>query len=606
MASDGEYTPLNIAPTVNKDDTEYKAEGEWTDSNLIRVSQTGRIFRYPGWQLRAPTTKVIGLARDIHVWKELEDKPHYAVASTEKVQIEQLNSIYDVTPVETTKSEVDIISTTLGSSVITLSLVGHNRDKGDWIVFDSVASSVGGIDFTSRQGKVIDVVDADTLLLEVGVVAASTEALGGGATELWLLLPSGRQSTGVAYGYSAGTYGTPGATPTDGYGDPRGGTQLSVSLRQWSLDNWGEDLIAVLRGGAAYHWDADGGVQTRMQKIATAPDESLVGFVHPNRHLVLLGTIPVGQSILDPLEIRWSDRDNYSQFNVLPENRAGTYRLQGSGNQIVGYAHSRRETIIFTDDSVWSMAPTSDNSVFAFNQISTNTGLISPHAAMDVDGVVYWMGFRNFYKYDGRVTSLPTNVEDYVFADMNFQQTDKIFCGINKSSQEVMWMYQSNDSPWGDVNKYVKHNWATNSWDIGELDRTVWADSGLFQNPIAVSGEGDVYSHELGSSYPGRGDTSSFIESSYFDLDNGTDILFLDQFIPDFALQGTINFYVTVRKWPGGPEIEKGPYVISPNTKYISLRCRGRQAKVRFETDEDFVTWSLGNPQYRIKSDGQR
>ena len=381
---------------------------------------------------------------------------------------------------------------------------------------------------------------------------------------------------------------------------------LSVSLRQWSLDNWGEDLIAVLRGGAAYHWDADGGVQTRMQKITTAPNESLVGFVHPNRHLVLLGTIPVGQTVLDPLEIRWSDRDNFADFVVLPENRAGSYRLQGSGNQIVGYAHSRRETIIFTDDSVWSMAPSSDNSVFSFNQISTNTGLISPHAAMDVDGVVYWMGFRNFYKYSGNVTSLSTNVEDFVFHDMDFQQTDKIFCGINKSSQELMWLYQSNDSPWGDVNRYVKHNWVTGSWDVGELDRTVWADSGLFQNPIAVSGEGEVYSHELGSTYPGRGDTSSFIESSYFDLDNGTGMLFLDQFMPDIKLQGAINFYVTVRNWPGGPEVEKGPYLVTPTTKYISLRCRGRQAKIRFEVTDDFVTWSLGKSLYRVKPDGKR
>ena len=606
MASNGEYTPLNIAPTINKDDTEYKAEGEWIDSNLIRVSQTGRLFRYPGWQLRAPTTKVIGVARDIHAWKELEDKPHYAVGSNEKVQIEQLNSIYDVTPVEALVTGNNIISTTAASDQVALAYAAHTRDVGDWIVFESVQFPVGGVDFNSRQGKVVEVVDANTLVLDVGVVAASTEVNGGGDTDLAFLLPSGRQSTGVAYGYGAGSYGTHGATVTDGYGDPRGGTLLSVSLRQWSLDNWGEDLIAVLRGGAAYHWDADGGVQTRMQKIATAPDESLVGFVHPNRHLVLLGTIPVGESVLDPLEIRWSDRDNFTQFNVLPENRAGTYRLQGSGNQIVGYANSRRETIIFTDDSVWSMAPTTDNAVFAFNQISTNTGLISPHAAMDVDGVVYWMGLRNFYRYDGRVTSLQTNVEEYVFADMDFQQTDKIFCGINKSSQEVMWLYQSNDSPWKDVNKYVKHNWATNSWDVGELDRTVWADSGLFQNPIAVSGEGEVYSHELGSSYPGRGNTASFVESSFFDLDNGTDILFLDQFIPDFNLQGTLNLYVTVRKWPGGPEVEKGPYTISPDTKYISLRCRGRQAKIRFETDEDFVTWSLGKPQYRIKPDGQR
>lgn len=606
MASDGEYITLNLVPTINKDDTKYKAEGEWTDSNLIRVSQTGRIFRYPGWQNRLAIDKVIGFARDIHAWTELEDTPHYAVASNEKIQIERFNSLFDITPVEDTETGTDLISTTASSNEVLLVLVGHNRDIGDWIYFDSVEFPVGGVDFNGLEGQVIQVIDGDTVLLRISQTASSTEALGGGDTDLLILLSSGRQSTGIAFGYGANTYGTPGATPTDGWGDPRGASSLELDLRQWSLDNWGEDLIAVLRGGAAYHWDASTGVQVRMQEISTAPDKSLLGFVHPNRHLVLLGTVPVGSSDLDPMEIRWSDRDSFTSFNALPENRAGSYRLQGTGNQIVGYAHSRRETIILTDDSVWSMAATSNNSVFGFNQLSTNTGLIAPHGVVDVDGVVYWMGFRNFYKYDGRVTSLANNVEDFVFSDLDFRQKDKIFCAVNKSSQEIMWLYQSTDSPWGDVNKYVKHNWVTGSWDVGELDRTVWVDSGIFTNPIAVSGEGFVYTHEIGDAYPGRGNTSSFIESSYFDLQDGTDLMFLDMFVPDLVVSGAVDLYVTMRKWPNGPTVTKGPYSISPSTKYVNLRCRGRQAKIRFEANADYVTWSLGKPLYRVKADGRR
>ena len=193
-------TLIGLFKKKKKPQVEEKAEGEWIDSNLIRVSQTGRLFRYPGWQLRAPTTKVIGVARDIHAWKELEDKPHYAVGSNEKVQIEQLNSIYDVTPVEALVTGNNIISTTAASDQVALVYAAHTRDVGDWIVFESVQFPVGGVDFNSRQGKVVEVVDANTLVLEVGVVAASTEVNGGGDTDLAFLLPSGRQSTGVSYG----------------------------------------------------------------------------------------------------------------------------------------------------------------------------------------------------------------------------------------------------------------------------------------------------------------------------------------------------------------------------------------------------------------------
>lgn len=607
MSSDGQYVTLELAPTVNKDDTQYKAEGQWVDSNLITFSSTGRISRFLGWALRSAQEQIIGVARAIHIWKELEGRPHYITGSNEKLQIEQLGTTFDITPVESTVALTDAISTTDATSLVSIADVSHGRNVGDWVLFDSVAGDpVGGITFAGIQGYVVTITDADNYIVEVDAVATSTVAASGGAISLSYLYPSGRQSTGVAYGFGAGTYGTPGETATDGWGDPRGGTGLSVQLRQWSVDNWGEDALALPRGGPLYTWDATNTVNTRAQIVATAPAESNVMFVHPNRHCVLLGTIPVGGADLDPLEIRWSDRDDYTDFVVTANNRAGTYRLQGSGNEIVGYAHSRRETIIFTDDSVWAMTPANSELVFGFNQIATNAGLIAQQAAIDVDGIVYWMSFRNFYRYDGVAIAMSTDIEDFVFDDMNFQQRGKIFCGVNKVSEELIWLYQSKTSATGDVDKYVKHNWSTGSWDVGHLDRTVWADSGIFTNPIAISSDGDAYDQNTGYTYPGVGNMSSYIESSYFDIQDGTDVLFIDQLLPDLDLGGPINFYITTRKWPNGDEAVKGPYVLTPTSTSIPLRSRGRQAKVKFEVSDDNVSWSLGKPLYRIKKDGQR
>lgn len=604
MPHDGKYIPLDIALGINKDDTPYKAEGRWVDSEKIRFN-LDRVEKYPGWNRRSPFEVVTGVARDIHIWKELRDIPHYAVGTHEKLEIEQLGTIYDITPIVGSVSSDNILSTTSGATSVVVSVSGHNQVTGNYVLFTSVSTTVGGISFSGNSYQITTVEDNNSFVIETNTTATATSASDGGVVSLEYLLPVGRQSNGVSYGWGAGTYGTPGATASSGYGDPRGGSGVEVNLRQWSLDNWGEDIVACPRGGAVYYWDASTSVETRASAIDTVPASNNVVFVHPNRHLVLLGTWPVGTSSIDPLEIRWSDRDDPRNFSVSAGTRAGTFRLQGTGNEIVGYAPSRREHVIFTDDSVWAMRPVNNDLVFGFDQLAVNAGLIAPHAAASVDGVVYWMSFKNFYKYDGRVQNIPNKVDSFVFDNLNFRQKDKIFCGVNKQSDEIMWLYQSTSSTSGDIDRYVKYNWVSNVWDIGSFDRVVWEDSGIYETPIGIDISGQVYAHEQGTDDAGAG-MKSYIESSYFDIDNGTDMLVIDQMLPDLRVTGAINFSITTRKWPGGPEVTKGPFSINQNTRYLSFRARGRQAKIRLSTSAAGTDFSLGKSLYRVKPDGER
>jgi hypothetical protein len=250
------------------------------------------------------------------------------------------------------------------------------------------------------------------------------------------------------------------------------------------------------------------------------------------------------------------------------------------------------------------MRPLNNDLVFGFDHIASNVGLIAQHAAVDVDGVVYWMAFNNFYKYDGRVVHLNNQIEDFVFDDLDISQKQKTFCGINRDHQEVMWLYQSNDSA-GDIDKYVKYNWAIDSWDIGTFDRVVWEDSRVFDNPISPAEDGTVYNHELGSTADGAA-INSYIESSDFDIAEGTEMMLIDQMIPDFVLSGSLNFSIITRKWPNGPEVTKGPFAITPATEKISLRARGRTARVRFSTSAAGTEWGIGKPRYRVRTDGER
>lgn len=600
MASDGRYTVLEIVPTINKDDTEYSSEGVYTDSDKIR-NDNGRIETIGGWQTKNTNVPITGVARDIISWKELRDMDHYAVGTHNKLQIEQLSNIYDITPVETSVSISNAITTSAGSTTVIVSAAAHGREIGDYVYFDSVATSVGGISFQGNQYVVTSVPDNNSFWFNASTAALTTSAAAGGTTVIHYLLESGLQSNQTAFGYGAGVYGG-GVYGTGGGGTGEG---ISKQLRQWSLDNWGEDLVACVRNRGVYYWDATNSVTTRASALSGCPVSNTAIFVHPNRYVVALGTVPVGGSEADPLEIRWSDRDDPREWAISAGTRAGSFRLQGTGSQIMGYAKTKREALVFTDKAVWSMAPLNNELVFSFNQITTETGLISQHAVAAVDDVVYWMGTYNFFRYDGRTVPIKNSIRDFVFADMNEAQKEKTYAGINSDHNEIWWFYQSNDSTTGDIDRYVKYNYQQDTWDVGTFNRTVWDDTGVFGNPIAIDENGVVYDHEIGTNADGS-PMNSFIESSYFDIEDGTEMLLVDQLIPDYVLNGNLNFTITTQKWPNGPEVTKGPFSITPSTEKINFRSRGRQAKIRFSTSALDTTWGIGKPRFRVRTDGER
>jgi hypothetical protein len=602
MTSDGKYITLQIAPTVNKNTSEYNAEGFWTDSDLIRF-KNGMPQKIGGWQANGDV--FLGVPRFIHAWVELNGTKHYVVGTNKKLQIQQDNVVYDITPIETSTSTSSVISTSAGSTLAIVSVPTHNRKVGDFIGFTSVATvSVGGIDFQGRELVVTSVISNNAFQVETSVTATSDVPSSGGATKLDFLLTTGGTFNGTAAGWGAGTWDTPGASASSGWSDPRGGSTVSVGLRQWTGDNWGEDLIVCPKGGYLYLWDASTSVQTRATVISAAPSTNNVFAIgHPDRFAVVYGTIPEGGSSLDPLQIRWSDREDYNTWTTQPTNRAGGIRLEG-GSYIVGVANTKQETLVFTDTAVYSQQPTNDSFVFSFDLMSHNAGAISPHGAAAVDSVVYWMGAHNFYVYNGVVDVLPCTVRDFLFADLDFNQKEKVFAGVIREFNEVIWFYQSVSST-NDIDKYVKYNYKENAWDVGVLERPVWLDSTVYQYPIAINASGVSYNHEIGVDADASA-MSNYITSSYFDLEDGTNMLLLDQFVPDFVESGLAYLTIFTKKTPDSVENQKGPYNITTATEYINMKARGRQAKLKFSSDTVGANWQLGKPRYRVKPDGGR
>lgn len=630
-----------MQPGIIKDLTSYMAEGGWIDCDKIRF-RASRPEKLGGWvgetvSQSEDDTKLLfnGVARDIISWSALDSKKYLAISSNEKIELMVDGQIFDITPVRAISTLSNALTTTLGTSEVTITDSNHLAVVGDWIYVVSQAASVGGITLSGAY-QVTEVVDADNYKVNFGLSAFSSafssafgsgvatasgsgfssafsSAFGGsssGTMVIWYMLENGSQSNADITGWGGGTWDTPGAT-SGGWGMPRDG-EGGINLRQISSDNWGEDLLVCIREGKIYQWDATNGPTIRLQEITEAPDENLFILVsQPSRHLISFGCNAESGGIFDPLIIRWAEQETLTGWTTTNTNTAGEFRLP-KGNKIIQAVQTRSEIVVFTETDVYSMQYVGGNDIFKFTPLGTNISIASQHAAIDLNGVVYWMGVDNFYAYDGVVRILHSTLDKYIFHQngaglLDLDQKEKTFCGINKEFNELWWLYQkSGDS---EIDNYVKFNFDEQVWDIGTIDRTVWLDKGTFIKPYAVDSSGKLFVHETGKDDDSR-PMISFITTAYFDIDDGQDLLFLDKIVPDVRLASNRNIAITVftKKYPH-PTADittKGPFYFDDTDTKISARARGRQMALEFRATATGSDFEIGKIRIGYQEDGGR
>lgn len=636
--------PITFKPGIQKNTTEYLAEGGWVDCDRIRF-RSGVPIQLGGWvkgtyaqsesegsfspafssafASSSINDKFTGVVRAMHSWTALDQGKYLVAGSNLKAEILYGGQIFDVTPVRETANLNNAITTytpsfsNAFSSAFTLfqtTLVkitdsNHNLVAGDYIDVISQQTAVGGITLSGSY-KVHTVLDLDNYLVDTGVYATSAESLAGGDLVIDYLLESGYiDNTGLT-GWSGGTWGTEGESGA-GWGLPR----VSVgafSLRQWSFDEWGEDLIACVNGGKIYHWDKTNGVGTRLQVLSNAPEQNTMVLVsQPSRFLIAFGSEVEATGEFDPLVIRWAEQETLNDWAVTSTNTAGEYRLP-KGNKIVTAIQTRSEIVIITETTVYSMQYIGGNNVFSFTPLGTNITITSQNAAMDENGIVRWMGIDGFYQYDGVVRKLASSLQRYLFdkdveSKFNFEQKDKIHAGLNKKFNEVWWFYPRSTEM--EISDYVKYNYLENVWDYGTITRTAWLEEGVFEKPYAFNDEGILYTHELGSDDDGS-PMNSFITSGYFDIGEGDDIMFVDRVIPDVKLDTNknieINFLIKDYPHPNANVTEKGPYYFDDSKDKIDLRARGRQMAIKYESKVTGGDFELGKVRINMKASGKR
>ena len=413
----------------------------------------------------------------------------------------------------------------------------------------------------------------------------------------------------------------------------------------WSLDNLGNKLIATINGGESFEWNSNptAATDTRATIISGAPTASAFSLVStPDRHLIFFGTeTTIGtSSTQDPMFIRFSSQEDINTYAPSATNTAGTQRL-ADGSKIMGAIRGRDAIYIWTDTALFIMRFVGPPFTFSFQQVGTNCGLIGQNAAVEVDGAAYWMSENGFFRYTGKLESLPCLVEDFVFDDINTIPKQHINAGLNNLFGEVMWFYPSSDS--GTVNRVVTYNYLDSSpdrpvWTTGTLARSAWQDSAVFGKPHATEydssgttattdvnyiygnsdGTSTYYEHETGLNQVKEGQTTAItanIESGDFDIGqqglpgDGEFMMKIRRVIPDFLAQtGDTRVTLNLRDFPNDSQVSSslGPFTITSGTQKIDTRARARSISLKIDNTSTSQFWKVGTFRIDYQPDGRR
>jgi len=603
---------LQFRPGIDKQNTEYGAEGRWIDSDNVRFHY-GLPQKVGGWQKLVDDT-LIGVARDIHAWTDLSGVRYTAIGTDRKFYIYTEGTIGDVTPIRKTTSSISNPFTTNGTNNVTVTDTGHNAAVGDFVVFDSF-SAIDGLDMNA-EFEITSITNSNSYVVTQTSNASGSTSGGGGTGNINYQISVGTDASVYGYGWGVGTWnnGT--------WNTPRSTSTVTLDGRNWSFDNFGEDLIATVHKGGTFRWDTSAGLNTRATVISQAPTTSRFNLVSmPDRHVFLFGTeTTVGDAnTRDDLFLRFSSQEDFTTWTPTATNTSGSFRIQ-DGSKIVAAVRSRNAVLVWTDNSLHALQFVGAPFTFSLVELGANCGAVGVHSAVDINGVAYWMSQNSFYLYDGTVKKLPCSVQDYVFEDFSIANYPETYAGINSEFNEITWFYPSAAST--QIDRAVTYNYLEKSWHTSNLARTSWSDYGVYQQPYATkyfpndtattptvkgltAGASTFYEHEVGFDDDGTAMTA-FITSGDFDIQDGQQMLSVSRGIPDFKDQvGDATIKLGFKSFPSSTANEVSR-IVNTNTTKFDLRGRGRQANVDIRSTDVGANWRYGTLRLDVKPDGGR
>jgi hypothetical protein len=631
---------VNFAAGFNKQSVASALPGQWVDGDFVRFRYTAP-EKIGGWQQLSVNQETLpGPARAQLAFTSLKGERYTAIGTSQGLFVYYGEQFYDITPLATaiTGATFDTFS---GLDNVTVNKTSHGLQVGRYITFTAVTPPTGysATDFTTGAFEVLTVPNDNTFTIEMKVNASGSASASGAATinPYEIVGP-----TFQTLGYGWGTYLWGDST----WGTERATSNVTLDPGNWSLDNYGEVLVATIFNGKTFTWNA-GETNPRTVRAST----STSGFATTNnptatrftlvsdrdRHLFHFGTeTTIGDaSTQDPMFVRFSDQENLDEYAPTAINTAGTFRLD-TGNKITAALQGKDYVFVLTDLAAYIIQFVGPPFTFSVRQVGTNCGCIAQHAASYVNGAVYWMsGEGGFFMYDGTVKSLPCLVEDFVFTTnngnlgINYNSADTIYSASNSLYTEINWFYPKSGSE--QIDRCVTFNFGENVWTTSSLARTTYQDQGVFNLPYATEynatttpvfsrisgitntyGASLYYAHETGTDQVNSSGTTSidaFIRSGDFDIEDGELFMSMRRFMPDYKfLVGNSKVTLFVSDFPSDTQTSSplGPFTITSTTDKIDTRARGRLLSIKIENDAAGETWRYGSFRLDAQPDGRR
>ena len=630
-------TNVQIKPGFNKQVTETGAQGQWTDGDFVRF-RYGLPEKIGGWEQITNTT-LVGAVREQLIWADLDGRRYAALGTNKGLFIYYEGGFYDITPLGTALTGATF-DTTDTSATVTVNYTAHGLIAGDLFTFTSVTPPVGAghvdADFETNTFQVVTVPDVNTFTITMAAAATATTSASGSAT-VNPYVSVGPLTQTLGYGWGTDTWGA------GGWGDASSTSTVILDPGSWSLDHFGQILVATIKNGKTFQWSPinsePNALTTRAAIVNGAPTKSVMSIVSErDRHLIILGTeTTIGDSTTqDPMFIRFSDQEDISNYTPNSVNTAGTFRLD-SGVKIIGAAKAKDYILILTDTAAYIMQFVGPPFTFSIRQVGSNCGAIGQHAIKYVNGAVWWMGQAGgFFVYDGTVKALPCLVEDFVFTNkgnnlgINYNSGEIVYAGLNHLYSEINWFYPKSGSNKND--RLVSYNYEENVWTTGSLDRTSYADATLYDNPYAtkfnatgtptyptiqgvtnINGSTTYYAHEVGNNEVSATGVKTaipaFIQSGDFNLGEGEVFISMRRFVPDFKLlTGDAQITINLRDYPADGAVSSplGPFTINSSTDKIDTRARSRFASLKIANTSTDQNWRFGTFRADVQPDGMR
>jgi hypothetical protein len=641
---------IQFKPGFNKQATETGAEGQWVDGDNVRF-RYGQPEKIGGWQQLVDET-LSGPVRAQHTWTDLNGRKYAALGTSKVLIIYYEGGFYDITPINADQTGCTFDSTTTDDEV-TVNLTSHGLSAGDYFKFKSVTLPGGGVtgyttaDFTTNVFEVIATPTGNTFTITMPSNESGTGMSAQGSATLNSYITIGPVFQTPAYGWGTDTWSA------GAWGEESSVTNVTLDPGSWSLDNYGQLLVATVRNGATYTWNPStaGALDIRATVVANAPTASLMSLVSDrDRHLFLMGTeTTIGNpSTQNKMFIRFSNQEDINVWNPTATNTAGTFLLD-QGNEIITAVQGKDYVLVLTDQAAYQIQFVGPPFTFSIRQVGSNCGCLGQHAAVFAQGAVFWMGFGGgFFMYDGTVKQLPSLVEDFVFTTqgdalgINYNANQIAYGYHNSLYNEVGWYYAASGSQ--QINRNVVFNFLEQTWTTGSLARTSYNDAQTYALPYATQftintipsfptingatntyGSSKYWAHEIGVNEVDANGVStaitSYIQSGDYDLDvqqgmagDGENIMRVSRFIPDFKnLSGNAKVTMFFRNYPNqaeqsdsnGPLIT-GPFTCNSTTTFVSTRVRGRQVSLKIENDAVNQSWRYGTLRLDIQAGGRR